>query len=134
MRTFVKIFHSNNDPETLERKINEFTKNKEIIDIKYSISSYAMCNEYSSTEGTDYSVLLIYKIRGKKMVENLQNNFLETLHDLSLSIAYLRNSTLLPYETKLIASRCKISESEVFHVLETAKKEKWTLKNKNTGG
>ena len=66
MRTFVKIFHSNNDPETLERKINEFTKNKEIIDIKYSISSYAMCNEYSSTEGTDYSVLLIYKIRGEK--------------------------------------------------------------------
>ena len=38
------------------------------------------------------------------MTENLQNNFLETLHDLSLSIAYLRNSTLLPYETKLIAS------------------------------
>lgn len=63
-----------------------------------------------------------------KMSENLQNNFLETLHDLSLSIAYLRNSTLLPYETKLIASRCKISESEVFKVLETAKKEKWSLK------
>ena len=62
------------------------------------------------------------------MTENLQNNFLETLHDLSLSIAYLRNSHLLPYETKLIASRCKISESEVFKVLETAKKEKWSLK------
>ena len=62
MRTFVKIFHSNNDTEKLEKSINEFTKN--IIDIKYSISSYAMCNEYSSTEGTDYSVLLIYKIRG----------------------------------------------------------------------
>lgn len=62
------------------------------------------------------------------MTENLKNIFLETLHDLSLSIAYLRNSTLLPYEAKLIASRCKISESEVFHVLETAKQEKWTLK------
>lgn len=62
------------------------------------------------------------------MTENLQYNFLETLHDLSLSIAYLRGRCLLPYETKLIASRCKISESEVFHVLETAKKEKWTLK------
>lgn len=62
------------------------------------------------------------------MAENFQKIFLETLHDLSLSLAYLRNSTLLPYETKLIASRCKISESEVFHVLETAKKEKWTLK------
>jgi 60S ribosomal protein L35 len=63
-----------------------------------------------------------------KMAEKLQNIFLETLHDLSLSLAYLRNSHLLPYETKLIASRCKISESEVFHVLETAKKEKWSLK------
>lgn len=31
------------------------------------------------------------------MTEKLQNVFLETLHDLSLSIAYLRNSTLLPY-------------------------------------
>ena len=62
------------------------------------------------------------------MSENLQNVFLETLHDLSLSIAYLRGRCLLPYETKLIASRCKISESEVYHVLETAKKEKWSLK------
>lgn len=62
------------------------------------------------------------------MAENLQNVFLETLHDLSLSIAYLRNSTLLPYETELIASRCKISVSEVYHVLEIAKKEKRTLK------
>lgn len=62
------------------------------------------------------------------MTENLQNIFLETLHDLSLSIAYLRNSHLLPYETELIASRCKISESQVFEVLETARKEKWSLK------
>ena len=56
------------------------------------------------------------------MTENLQDKFLETLHDLSLSIAYLRNSCLLPYEIKILASRCKISESEVFKVLETAKK------------
>ena len=62
------------------------------------------------------------------MTENLQTNFLETLHDLSLSLTYLRGRCLLPYETKLIANRCKISESEVFHVLETAKKEKWSLK------
>lgn len=68
------------------------------------------------------------------MAENFQKIFLETLHDLSLSLAYLKGRCLLPYETKLIANRCKISESEVFHVLETAKKEKWTLKNKNTGG
>ena len=63
-----------------------------------------------------------------EMTENLQNVFLETLHDLSLSIAYLRNSTLLPYEAKLVATRRKISESEAYHVLETAKKEKWSLK------
>lgn len=62
------------------------------------------------------------------MLENIKETFLETLHDLSLSIAYLRGRCLLPYETKLIANRCKISESEVYHVLETAKKEKWTLK------
>ena len=62
------------------------------------------------------------------MVENLQNVFLETLNDLSLSIAYLRNSHLLPYETELIASRCKISESEVLETLKIAKKEKWSLK------
>lgn len=62
------------------------------------------------------------------MTENLQDKFLETLHDLSLSIAYLRNSCLLPYEIKILAIRCKISESEVLKTLETAKKEKWTLK------
>ena len=64
MRTFVKIFHSNNDPETLEREINEFIKDKKVIDVKHSISSYALCDEYYSGGGTDYSVLLIYKIRG----------------------------------------------------------------------
>ena len=65
MRTFVKIFHSNNDPETLERKINEFTKNKEIIDIKYSISTYILNERYHTNGGTDYSVLLIYKMEVK---------------------------------------------------------------------
>ena len=62
------------------------------------------------------------------MAENFQNIFLETLHDLSLSLAYLRNSCLLPYEIKILAIRCKISESELLKTLETAKKEKWTLK------
>ena len=64
------------------------------------------------------------------MTENLQNVFLETLHDLSLSIAYLRGRCLLPYETKLIVSRCKISESEVLETLKIAKKEKWSIKNR----
>ena len=80
MRTFVKIFHSNNDTEKLEKRINEFTKNKEMIDIKYSISSYAMCNEYSSTEGTDYSVLLIYKIRGQKRWQKIYKMFFLRLY------------------------------------------------------
>jgi 60S ribosomal protein L35 len=62
------------------------------------------------------------------MTGNLQNVFLETLHDLSLSMAYLRNSCLLPYEIKILASKCKISESKVLKTLETAKKEKWSLK------
>ena len=64
MRTFIKIFNANNDTGILESEINEFIKDKEIIDIKYSISSYALSDKYSSTGGTDYSVLLIYKIRG----------------------------------------------------------------------
>ena len=64
MRTFVKIFHSNNDTEELEKRINEFTKNKEIIDIKYSISTYILNEKYHTNGGTDHSVLLIYKIRG----------------------------------------------------------------------
>ena len=62
------------------------------------------------------------------MTENFQNIFLETLHDLSLSLAYLRGRCLLPYEAKLIANRCKISESEVLETLKIAKKEKWSLK------
>ena len=37
MRTFIKIFNANNDTGILESEINEFIKDKEIIDIKYSI-------------------------------------------------------------------------------------------------
>lgn len=80
MRTFVKIFHSNNDTEKLEKRINEFAKNKEIIDIKYSISSYAMCNEYSSTKGTNYSALLIYKIRREKRWQKIYKMFFLRLY------------------------------------------------------
>ena len=65
MRTFIKIFNANKDTGILESEINEFIKDKEIIDIKYSISSYAMCDEYYSGGGTDYSVLLIYKMEVK---------------------------------------------------------------------
>lgn len=34
----------------------------------------------------------------------------------------------MPYEIKILASRCKISESEVLETLKIAKKEKWSLK------
>jgi len=80
MRTFIKIFNANNDTGILESEINEFIKDKEIIDIKYSISSYAMCNEYSSTEGTDYSALLIYKIRREKRWQKIYKMFFLRLY------------------------------------------------------
>ena len=62
------------------------------------------------------------------MVENLKGIFLETLHDLNISVAYLRNKDILPYEVEILSSRCKISTAEVFKVLEKAKKEKWRKK------
>ena len=80
MRTFVKIFHSNNDTEKLEKRINEFAKNKEIIDIRYSISSYALSDKYSSTEGTNYSALLIYKIRREKRWQKIYKMFFLRLY------------------------------------------------------
>ena len=62
------------------------------------------------------------------MVENLKETFLETLHDLNISVAFLRNKDILPYEVEILSSRCKISTAEVFEVLERAKKEKWRKK------
>lgn len=75
MRTFVKIFNADKDTETLEKEINEFIKDKKVIDIKYSISSYAFCDEYYSGGGTDYSVLLIYKIRREKRWQKIFRRF-----------------------------------------------------------
>ena len=62
------------------------------------------------------------------MVDNLKETFLETLHDLSISVAFLRNKEILPYEVEILSTRCKISTDEVFKVLERAKKEKWRRK------
>ena len=62
------------------------------------------------------------------MVDNLKEMFLETLHDLSISVAFLRNKEILPYEVEILSTRCKISTDEVFKVLERAKKENWSLK------
>ena len=62
------------------------------------------------------------------MVDNLKEMFLETLHDLSISVAFLRNEEILPYEVEILSTRCKISTDEVFKVLERAKKENWRRK------
>ena len=62
------------------------------------------------------------------MVDNLKEMFLETLHDLSISVAFLRNKDILSYEVEILSSRCKISTDEVFEVLERAKKENWRRK------
>ena len=57
----IKIFYSNKDIESYENEINEFIKKKKIIDIKHSISSYAMANDYASSEGMDMSTLIMYE-------------------------------------------------------------------------
>jgi hypothetical protein len=57
----IKIFYSNKDIESYENEINEFIKKKKIIDIKHSISSYAMANDYASSEGMDMSILIMYE-------------------------------------------------------------------------
>ena len=66
----IKIFYSNKDIESYENEINEFIKKKKIIDIKHSISSYAMANDYASSEGMDMSTLIMYE----EMEEENANN------------------------------------------------------------
>ena len=64
----IKIFYLNKDIESYENEINEFIKNKKVIDIKHSISSYAMANDYTSYEGMDMSTLIMYKeMRGNNV-------------------------------------------------------------------
>ena len=57
----IKIFYSNKDIESYENEINKFIKKKKIINIKHSISSYAMANDYASSEGMDMSTLIMYE-------------------------------------------------------------------------
>ena len=71
---------------------------------------------------------MILENRRKEMVDNLKEMFLETLHDLSISVAFLRNEEILPYEVEILSTRCRISTDEVFKVLERAKKENWRKK------
>lgn len=57
----IKIFYSNKDIENYENEINKFIKNKKVIDIKHSISSYGMANNYASSKGMDMSTLIMYE-------------------------------------------------------------------------
>ena len=57
----IKIFYSNKDIESYESEINEFIKNKKVIDIRHSISSYGMANNYASSKGMDMSTLIMYE-------------------------------------------------------------------------
>ena len=57
----IKIFYLHKDIENYENEINEFIKNKKVIDIKHSISSYGMANDYTSYEGMDMSTLIMYE-------------------------------------------------------------------------
>ena len=57
----IKIFYLIEDIKGYENEINEFIKNKKVIDIKHSISSYGMANDYASSEGMDMSTLIMYE-------------------------------------------------------------------------
>lgn len=57
----IKIFYLIKDIESYENEINEFIKNKKVIDIKHSISSYGMANDYTSTQDMDMSTLIIWR-------------------------------------------------------------------------
>ena len=70
----IKIFHSSKDIESYENEINEFIKNKKVIDIKHSISSYAMANDYASSDGMDMSTLIMYEEPEEKNANNSECN------------------------------------------------------------
>ena len=57
----IKIFYLIEDIKGYENEINEFIKNKKVIDIKHSISSYGMANDYTSTQDMDMSTLIMYE-------------------------------------------------------------------------
>lgn len=57
----IKIFYLHEDIDNYEDEINKFIKNKKVIDIKHSISSYGMANNYTSSEEMDMSTLVMYE-------------------------------------------------------------------------
>jgi len=79
----IKIFYSNKDIESYENEINEFIKKKKIIDIKHSISSYAMANDYASSEGMDMSTLIMYE---EMEEENANNSECDKMGDFDSNI------------------------------------------------
>ena len=57
----IKIFYLIKDIKSYENEINEFIKNKKVIYVRHSISSYGMANDYTSTQDTDMSTLIMYE-------------------------------------------------------------------------
>ena len=70
----IKIFYSNKDIESYENEINEFIKNKKVIDIKHSIYSYGMANNYASSKGMDMSTLIMYEELEEENANNEECN------------------------------------------------------------
>lgn len=66
----IKIFHSSKDIESYENEINEFIKNKKVIDIKHSISSYGMADNYATYGGMDMSTLIMYEETERNNADN----------------------------------------------------------------
>ena len=57
----IKIFFTNKNLEEFENEINEFIKNKKVIDIKHQISSYGYCNDFANCDCMDTSILVMYE-------------------------------------------------------------------------
>lgn len=70
----IKIFYANNDFEKIEKEINEFIKDKKVIDAKHSISSYVLSDEHYSGGGMDFSVLIMYEEKVEKIRKKRRNS------------------------------------------------------------
>lgn len=57
----IKIFFQKDTLEEFENKINEFIKDKKIIDIKHQMSSYGYCNDFANCDCMDMSILVMYE-------------------------------------------------------------------------
>ena len=57
----IKHFFVYKNFEEFEKELNEFIKDKKVIDIKHSISSYSSVSDYSYATYTDMSFLVMYE-------------------------------------------------------------------------